>query len=58
MEDILGAGLREPDFGATGERIYAPAHEFYPTCRSITGNGVRASLGVMRQLAEIVVQRR
>src|SRR5262249_41198058 len=55
MQDAVVAGLRVPDFAAAGERIYALAKELYPICRSITGNGVRTSLGVMRQLVGIVV---
>jgi aminopeptidase-like protein len=47
--------LQEPDFAAAGERIYALAAELFPICRSITGNGVRASLEVMRRHVDIVV---
>jgi aminopeptidase-like protein len=47
--------LQEPDFAAAGERIYALAAELFPICRSITGNGVRASLDVMRRHVDIVV---
>jgi aminopeptidase-like protein len=46
--------LLEPDYSASGERIYALAAELFPICRSITGNGVRASLDVMRQHANII----
>ena len=55
MQAVVDAGLREPDFVAAGEQIYAMAEELYPICRSITGNGVRTSLGVMRRHVEIVV---
>jgi aminopeptidase-like protein len=40
---------KEPDFAAVGERIYALAADLYPICRSITGEGVRATLGLMRR---------
>jgi len=56
MQDAVVAGLSVPDFATAGERIYALANELYPICRSITGNGVRTSLGVMRQHVEIAVQ--
>src|SRR5581483_6775388 len=49
MQDAVDRELREPDFAAAGERIYALAAELYPICRSITGNGVRTTLGLMRR---------
>ena len=55
MRYATDAGLKEPDFAAVGERIYALAKELYPICRSITGDGVRASLGVLRQHIPIEV---
>jgi aminopeptidase-like protein len=34
--------------GDVGEEIFGFAREIYPTCRSITGNGVRRTLGEIR----------
>jgi aminopeptidase-like protein len=36
-----------------GQRIYALAAELYPICRSITGNGVRQSLGILSRHIDI-----
>jgi aminopeptidase-like protein len=55
MSDAADAQLNALDFAAVGERIYALANELYPICRSITGNGVRTSLALMRKLVEIAV---
>jgi aminopeptidase-like protein len=49
MHDAVDRELREPDFAQTGERIYALAAELFPICRSLTGDGVRQSLGLMRR---------
>jgi aminopeptidase-like protein len=49
MQDTIDRELREPDFAQTGERIYALATELFPICRSLTGDGVRQSLGLMRR---------
>ena len=54
MQDVIDAGLKGPDFAAAGERMYKLAKELYPICRSITGDGVRASLDVMRRHVAIV----
>jgi aminopeptidase-like protein len=49
MQDAVNRELRVPDFAAAGERMYALAAELYPICRSLTGDGVRATLGLMRR---------
>lgn len=40
----LDALLESTDFAAAGERMHAFATELFPFCRSITGDGVRATL--------------
>jgi aminopeptidase-like protein len=55
MQNAVDREPREPDFAAAGERIYALAAELFPICRSITGDGVRASLGLMRRHVPIEV---
>jgi aminopeptidase-like protein len=37
----------QAESGGIGEAIYALAGELYPICRSITGNGVRETLGIL-----------
>ncbi len=49
MQDAFDRELSAPDFAEAGERIYTLAAELYPICRSITGNGVRTSLELMRR---------
>ncbi len=49
MQDAVDRELRAPDFAAAGARMHALARELYPICRSLTGDGVRASLEVMRR---------
>lgn len=38
------------DIQAVGERIYELADRIYPICRSITGNGVRQTLEILKEL--------
>ena len=33
-----------------GEKMYRLAEELYPICRSITGDGVRSSLGLISKI--------
>jgi aminopeptidase-like protein len=56
MPDSIAQHGNEPDFAAAGERIYALAGELYPICRSITGEGVRATLGLMRRHIDLDVR--
>ena len=46
---------KEPDFTEAGERAYALAAKLYPICRSITGNGVRETLALMRRHIDLEV---
>jgi aminopeptidase-like protein len=55
MQDAVDRELRAPDFAEAGERIYALAAELFPICRSLTGDGVRATLGLMRRHVGIEV---
>jgi len=55
MQDCLDHALSEPDFAAAGERIHALAAELFPICRSITGEGVRETLSLMRRHAALEV---
>lgn len=49
MTDSLGSRLAALDFAALGAEMYGFVEAAYPVCRSITGDGVRWTLG---QLAE------
>lgn len=53
----VGSALRsiEPASRRIGEEIYTLAAEIFPICRSITGNGVRETLGVLGRLIDIDV---
>lgn len=39
----------------TGKEIYELIEELYPICRSITGEGVRQSRGILRRLIPVEV---
>src|SRR5258707_15611877 len=41
--------LKEIDFREEGRIAYALIERLYPVCRSITGNGVRRSLRLLRE---------
>jgi aminopeptidase-like protein len=41
--------MAEPDFAEVGAQAYDLAAALYPICRSITGEGVRATLALMRR---------
>jgi aminopeptidase-like protein len=43
-------------YEGVGERMYALASEIYPICRSITGNGVRATLARLATLVDLEVR--
>lgn len=49
MPDELTRRLAELDAGAAGREIFAFAEEAYPICRSITGDGVRRTLEILRR---------
>lgn len=51
LRGVGGAGFqKELLYGSdTGERIYALAAELFPVCRSITGNGVRRTLSLLKR---------
>jgi aminopeptidase-like protein len=49
MADTSAFEASEPDFVALGERIYRLAGALFPICRSITGEGVRETLRLMRR---------
>jgi aminopeptidase-like protein len=48
--DTLAAS---PDDTAIGDEIYALAAELYPICRSITGDGVRQTLGILDRAIDL-----
>ena len=48
----LGFPLDQPDIGL---EMYRLITELYPICRSITGNGVRETLGILKKHIEIEV---
>ncbi|HEX5078081.1 MAG TPA: DUF4910 domain-containing protein, partial [Geminicoccaceae bacterium] len=43
------------DAPGVGEQIFALAAEVYPICRSITGDGVRATLGRLARHVDLEV---
>ena len=48
--------LKEIDPRAEGEIAYALIEQLYPICRSITGNGVRRSLGLLRETIPLALR--
>jgi aminopeptidase-like protein len=57
MADLGAAALSElrENVSVVGHEIYSLIEELYPICRSITGNGVRRTLDVLRKTAPIEV---
>ncbi|MER9171714.1 DUF4910 domain-containing protein [Mesorhizobium australicum] len=53
MEHLNPAGIGPPPATGVGQEIYALAERLFPICRSITGNGVRATLDVLSQHIEL-----
>ena len=53
MTDPETPGL---DFAAAGKDMHALMTELFPLCRSITGNGVRQTLEIVRKYIPLVVQ--
>ena len=43
------------DAAATGDALYGIVGELYPLCRSITGDGVRDTLRILRRIAPLTV---
>src|SRR5260370_2666978 len=48
--------LKEIDVRAEGEIAYALIERLYPICRSITGNGVRRSLRLLRETIPLALR--
>jgi aminopeptidase-like protein len=46
---VLEHGSILPDATSVGARAYALARELFPICRSLTGPGVRQTLGILRR---------
>ncbi|TPK72265.1 DUF4910 domain-containing protein [Mesorhizobium sp. B2-4-18] len=53
MEHLNPAGIGQPPATGVGQEIYALAERLFPICRSITGNGVRATLDVLSEHIEL-----
>ena len=47
--------MSSPKQDSIGVQIHDLARELYPICRSITGNGVRQTLAVLRRLVPLEV---
>ncbi len=47
--------MEELDFKNTGDRMLKLIHDLYPICRSITGEGVRQTLSVLKELIPLDV---
>ncbi len=45
----------DPTDAGVGEEMYSLAAELYPICRSITGNGVRRTLEILRRVIPLTV---
>ena len=56
MPPELTRRLAELDAGAAGREIYAFAEEAFPICRSITGDGVRRTLEILRRIVPLEVR--
>jgi aminopeptidase-like protein len=48
-----GSARREP---AMGEEIYRLVEQLYPICRSLTGNGQRRTLDILREIIDLSIQ--
>jgi aminopeptidase-like protein len=44
------------DVRTLGEEMHAVIRELYPICRSITGDGLRRSLGILQRIAPLAVR--
>ncbi len=47
--------MKEIDVDAEGKNMYELAERLYPICRSITGNGVRATLSILKEIIPLKV---
>jgi aminopeptidase-like protein len=55
-DPLLADLLKEIDFREEGRIAYALIERLYPVCRSITGNGVRRSLRLLRETIPLVLR--
>jgi aminopeptidase-like protein len=56
MRPTLADLRRNADFAAFGREMHALVTELYPICRSITGDGLRQTLGILRRTAPLAVR--
>lgn len=47
--------FQEVDFSAAGKSMYDLAKRLYPICRSITGNGVRETLNILKEFIPLQI---
>src|SRR5258708_11576524 len=55
-DEFIADLLKEIDVGAEGEIPYALIELLYPICRSMTGNGVRRSLRLLRETIPLALR--
>ena len=48
--------IEELDLKKTGDQMYELINDLYPICRSITGEGLRQTLSVLKELIPLEVQ--
>jgi len=54
---VKAALAQEPlELGALGEQMYTLVAELFPTCRSITGDGLRATLRSLQQFIPVILR--
>ena len=47
--------FQEVDFSTAGKSMYDLAQRLYPICRSITGNGVRETLNILKEFIPLQI---